>query len=74
MEGGEKDVFLLLPKANKHWNLSLVTKQDVFPLNTKHGTFRGPPNMEHSKGHQSWNILRVTKLETFPRFLFSISL
>jgi len=48
---------LLLPKATKHWNLPLATKQDVSPWTSKHWI--------HFKGHQKWNISRATEHGTF---------
>ncbi len=66
-----KRMFLFfLPRATKHWNLSLATKQNVSPLTTKFITSHWslskmlphwPPSMEHSKGHRAWNLPLATK-------------
>jgi hypothetical protein len=42
----------------------------LLPKVTKRGTFKGPPSLEPSIGHQAWNLPLVTKLgSSFASFL-----
>jgi hypothetical protein len=65
MKGGENDVFPSPSKGHQTLEPSIGYQTRCFDIDLQAlDSFQKPPNMEHSKGHQTWNLPLATKLGT----------